>query len=255
MRVNMAEAFQARGIYPYNVTSLDPTALLWERLEPKELPPLPIHTMGIMQWVLGEAANFSRRVLSQESSHEPSRQEREIDLQDAGAALDDDSAQEGPDFSLIREELYNYVMQPGVAIRLGLDPSPERPIRVHGFHPVFRVNPYGQLLVELITQFVQKDDAVQEDFQTYGGVPFRGGATLIAAADGSPRYVISKPLVSASLSRERQREAKERLEQQKAFVADCDRRDSQLAWADSRYYRNRIALNMNFSAIHSEIIR
>jgi hypothetical protein len=61
--------------------------------------------------------------------------------------------------------------------------------------------------------------------------------------------------VSGSLSKEKQREAKERLEQQRAFVADCDRRDSQLAWADSKYYRNRIALNMNFSAIHSEIIR
>ena len=149
--------------------------------------------------------------------------------------------------------MHNYVRRPGVAVRLGLDPG--RPIRVHGFHPVFRVNPYGQLLVELVAQFVQKDEAVESDVAAYGGVPFRGGTTLIAAGDGTARYVISKPLVSSNLSKEKQREARERLAQQKAFVADCDKRDSQLAWADSKYYRNRIALNMNFSAIHSEIIR
>jgi hypothetical protein len=254
MRVNMAEAFQARGIYPHNVTSLDTTALLCEQLEPGDVPKLPINTMGIMQWVVQGAADFSSRVISREEfAHEPSRQEREKDLEAGEGALEDEEQQEGPDFSQISEVLHNYVMQHGVAGRLGLDPG--RPIRVHGFHPVFRINPYGQLLVELVAQFVQKDDRIKDDFETYGGVPFRGGTTLIASGDGTARYVIAKPLASSKLSRERQIEAKERLEQQRAFVADCDRRDSQLAWADSKYYRNRIALNMNFSAIHSEIIR
>ena len=253
MRVTMAEAFQARGIYPYNVTSLDPTALLCERLEPGEVPRLPVDSMNILKWVAEGAQDFSRRVISPEFTHEPSRREREKDLSQGEAAMVEEAEQEGPDFQLIREELHNYVRQPGVAVRLGLDPG--RPIRVHGFHPVFRVNPYGQLLVELVAQFVQKDEAVESDVAAYGGVPFRGGTTLIAAGDGTARYVISKPLASSNLSKEKQREARERLAQQKAFVADCDKRDSQLAWADSKYYRNRIALNMNFSAIHSEIIR
>ena len=253
MRVTMAEAFQARGIYPYNATSLDPTALLCERVEPHELPVLPINEMGIMQWVLEGAQDFSRRVLTKDFSHEPSMADREKELRQGDVSPDEEEPQEGPNFERIRAELTRYVNKPGVAVRLGLDPN--CPIRVHGFHPVFRVNPNGQLLVELVAQFVQKDETLEKDFDTYGGVPFRGGTTLIAAGDGTARYVISKPLVSSRLSREKQREAKERLDQQKAFVADCDRRDSQLAWADDSYYKKRIAMTMNFSAIHSEIIR
>jgi hypothetical protein len=257
IRVNMAEAFQARGVYPYNVTSLDPTALLWGCAEAEKLPPLPCDDPLVMRWILNAAADFSRRVSTPESSqgfgHEPSARERERDLRLSETAIEDESSQEGSNFAQVAQVLKNYVYQPGVAVKLGLDPVCS--IHVHGFHPIFRVSPSGQLLIELVVQFMQRDKSVKEDFETYGGVPFRGGTTLIAGGDGTPRYVITKPLASPRLSAEKQREAKERLEQQKAFVEDCDRRDSQLAWADSAYYRNRIALNMNFSAIHSEIIR
>jgi hypothetical protein len=252
-RAAMIEAFRARGIYPRNVTSLSDDALLCERAEPgDELPPLPVNRLHTMQWLLEGAHEFSSRT-PDEPSPEPTPREREMSLSEDGPDSSD-GTQDGADLKdAIRQDLSRYVRDRRVAIKLGLDPR--RPIRVQGFHPVFRVAPHGELVVELVAQFMQKDETRERDYDKYGGVPFRAGTTVIASADGAIRYVISKPLASPELSKERQREAEERLAQQEAFAADCDRRDSQLAWADAKYYKNRISLTMNFSALHSEVIR
>jgi hypothetical protein len=139
------------------------------------------------------------------------------------------------------------------AVKLHLDP--DRPIAVLGFHPVFRVAPRGQLLVEMVMQFAQRDEMFEKDVERSGGLPLRGGTTVIAAANGDVRYVIAKPLESKRISAAKQREARLRREQQEAFVASCDSRDARLVWSDERYHRRRSALRMNFKAIHSEIPR
>ena len=87
------------------------------------------------------------------------------------------------------------------------------------------------------------------------GLPLRGGTTVIAAANGDVRYVIAKPLESKRIGAAKQREARQRRQQQEDFVHRCDTRDARLAWCDDKYFRKRIALGMNFKAIHSEIIR
>jgi hypothetical protein len=133
-----------------------------------------------------------------------------------------------------------------------LDLDPNRKIHVLGFHPVFRVAPHGQLLVEMVAQFAQQESSNKEEF---GGIPFRGGTTVIASAEGEVRYVISKPLPSSSISDAKKREADRRLEKQRSFVDECDRSDPNLAWADDGYQRNRIAGKIKFSAIHRGIIR
>jgi hypothetical protein len=260
-RAAMIEAFRARGIYPYNVTSLAEEALLWEKfnddgLNDKDLSKLPVNTLHMTQWLLEGAYDFSRRVLPPDESYEPTEQERDREMVEEEEA-DPDVKQEGRGTDRkqeeIRSDLDKYVRRPGIADKLGLDP--DLPIRVQGFHPVFRVAPHGQLIIELVVQFVQKDKTRDKDFEKYGGVPLRGGTTVIAKADGTISYVISKPLESQAISETKRREAKERRERQEAFTADCDRRDSRLAWADDKYFNKRVAMTMSFAALHSEIIR
>ena len=254
-RAAMVESFRARGVYPYNATSLAEEALLWERSEKGDLPPLPVDKQHTLRWLLEGAYDFSRRVLPKESSYDPPPVQKEREVMDQDEA-NGDVEQEETGLELqqaIRSDLDRYVRGQGVAAKLGLNPN--LPIKVHGFHPVFRVAPHGQLMVELVAQFTQVDRASHQDSEKYGGVPLRGGTTVIASADGTVRYVISKPLESGQISEAKQREAKERRERQEAFTIDCDRRDSRLAWADDKYYNKRVALSMSFAALHSEIIR
>jgi hypothetical protein len=135
------------------------------------------------------------------------------------------------------------------AAKLHLDP--DRKISVLGFHPVFRVAPRGQLLVEMVVQFAQRDETFEKDVERSGGLPLRGGTTVIAAANGDVRYVIAKPLESKKGGGAKRREAKARRQRQEEFVNEADSRDARLAWSDDKYYRKRVALSLNFNAIHS----
>lgn len=244
-RAAMIEAFRARGIYPQNVISLAEDSL---RLEGPDgsLPPLQIDDK-IGQLLMRGALDFSRSSNVSSKYATPRYLEFEMDLQIA----EDESGSANRKVALgreFRETLKTYANQNAAA--LGLDPH--RPIRIIGFHPAFRVAPRGQLLVELVAQFMQKDDG---DKAGFGGVPLRSGTTLIASADGHVRYVIAKPLPHASISNTFRRDADARLARQKQFIADCDALDANLAWADEKYDKARIKNSMNLAAIHSGIIR
>ena len=142
------------------------------------------------------------------------------------------------------------------AVALDLDTDPKRPINVEGFHPVFRVNPRGQLLVELVVQFTQVAQGFKEKYDISGGLNLRGGTTVIASANGEVRYVISKPLESEALSSEKpekNEQAKRRRERQEAFVRELDKMDINLTWNGNSYYRNRIEKSFNFKAVHGTI--
>jgi hypothetical protein len=122
---------------------------------------------------------------------------------------------------------------------LGLDPRFE--IDVQGFHTVFRVSPGGQLIVELVAQFVQEDGSGRDD-PAFGGVKVLGGSTVIASADGRVRYVVSKPLCEARRSRQRE------------FVGLCDQEDPMLAWGDDDYEPRRLKAR-TFARLHRAIRR
>jgi len=244
-RAAMIEAFRARGIYPQNVTSLAEDSL---RLEGPEAPLPSLDIDGKLGQLLMRGALEFSRGFKADSSFSASEQ---ADFTMASQAELVDADQEEPEADLsaeFRGLLANYARQNAAA--LGLDP--QRPIGIAGFHPAFRVAPRGQLLVELIAQFTQKDDTQKDAF---GGVPLRGGTTLIASADGEVRYVIAKPLPHASISATFKRDAEARLERQKQFVTDSDNLDAKLAWAGVDYPKTRIKNAMNFAAIHSGIVR
>jgi hypothetical protein len=132
---------------------------------------------------------------------------------------------------------------------LGL--HPKLPVQVGGFHNVFRVAPNGQLLIELVTQFVQTDGKDQTE---RGGIPMRGGTTIIADSNGRVRYAICKPLPSpTTLSASRQAEAERRAEEYKGYVTRFDMRDPWIAWGEKDYMSKRMKLRTNLRSVHEGI--
>jgi hypothetical protein len=234
-RAAMIEAFRTRGVFPLNVTSLAEDSLLWEPA-PSSLKKLPVE---VRRQIMLEA-QFFKPLSSSRTGESP-------ETPDSLAA--DASSNEAQHREFV-QKLKDYANANPVA--LGLDPDVKtHPIQVQGFHSVFRVASNRQLLVELVAQFTQTDVSQQDHF---GGVPFRGGTTLVAASNGQVRYIISKPLPranpSAALPETKRKEAKLRLEMQRAFRDSSDRDDSYLAWSDERYQRRRIARTMNFQLTH-----
>lgn len=218
----MIEAFRKRGIFPEDVRSLALESLLLPEAD-ETLPSFPVSLLGSLAIAAGSytAGGLRRRTtteLSFESQYRVTLEEEEEF---------DDSKQE------IAIQLHQYAQ--ANAQHLGLDPA--RAVQVLGFHPVFRVGPDGQLAIELVAQFAQQDDSEKDQL---GGIPHRGGTTVVAAADGSVRYVIAKPLASAPVSDSMKRQAEARLERQKAFIADCDWHDPRITWKDEGYMKTRM---------------
>jgi hypothetical protein len=204
LRAAMVESFRLRGIYPDGVTSLAEEALLWPKSEGLALPLEP----------------YQERLAENAKAYD--RWGATGTVADSGmgkwAAKLDNWANEH-------------------AAELGLDAGGQK-IHVLGFHTLFRVSPDGQLAIELVAQFDQLDPRTNED-PDYGGVPFRGGATVIGGADGVVRYVISKPM------------SDERRKRQKEYVADLDQTDFALTWTDDdKYESSRMRARTSFAALH-----
>lgn len=261
LRASMIEAFRARGIYPDGVASLAEESLLWESFEPGELPPLPIiddvqadvapdqaDTEDKKEEKKSLSAYWLREILENayEFSPLPMSEKRAEPWLKRPAA--DGSAPKNANEAVIHV-LHGYATRN--AAKLYLDP--ERKISVRGFHPVFRINQRGQLLVEMIAQFTQHIPDYDKDWAISGGLNYRGGTTVIAAANGDIRYVIAKPLPFVKKNGKRDKEALRRKERQEAFVRELDEVDTNLTWRDKSYMRTRIEKQLNFKAIHSTI--
>ena len=206
LRASMIEAFRLRGIYPDGALSLAEDSLLW-RAPDAALEKIPFEPFE--QRLAENARSFDRWgkiVVDDESAK---------DLRKAAAMLVWWARKNAEPLGLI---------------------SGHR-IELLGYHTVFRVAPNGELLVELVAQFEQKEKASRND-PAYGGVPFRGGTTVIAGVDGVVRYVIPKPM------------SDQRRANQKKYVTQLDATDVALAWCDDDYEATRMRARTNFAALH-----
>jgi hypothetical protein len=233
------EAFRLRGIYPEGVVSLAEDSLLWSRPE-QLIASLPEGAVGAI--LRRQAQTFRRRHPMLEVAGEGEETQRERASNKYEAASDTDSRRVGA------KALHAWARANSEA----LDLDPELTIAVESFHSTFRVAPDGQLQVEIVAQFRQADEAERD---ALGGLPFRGGTTVIAAADGSVRYLIAKPLASRALKdSEKARLAVDRLEQQREYVAISDRDDAFFPWSDEKYASKRMS-RKDFRALHMTIPR
>lgn len=246
LRGAVIDAFARRGIYPRNVRSLAEESLLWN-LAPGHAPvgpqddsspdaapdPCIPERLDIDPTLL---LTVLRRAASQISSvpytHRPV------------AAYDGAGFGERESHARIARFLHAYAKRNAYA--LSLDPA--RRIHVHGFHPVFRISNRGRLLIELVVQFLQADYST---VGRYGGIPLRGGCTVIARTGGAVRYVITKPLPSPDLLPEEYERGRERAQRFGAFVEACDRTDPGMTYYGDADHRRRMRLRMDLRSLHA----
>jgi hypothetical protein len=233
----MIEAFRLRGIFPAGVGSLAEESLLWENVE-NRLPPLDSGAASLIGKAFVKAMQAFDTTWERTSSSASADDPTEFSSADAGEnfAVDVDH-----DLAL---ELHEYAVTNAAA--LGLSLASDRKIQVRGFHPVFRVAPNGRLLIELVAQFAQVDNSTKDGL---GGVPFRGGCTLVASSDGRCRYLISKPMIDSADPRSADL-ARARFARQAAFVQACDLRDPMTPYRAAASQANRMRELMNFANLH-----
>jgi hypothetical protein len=235
-RSAMIEAFRLRGIYPDGVTSLAEESLLWDSAEQK-LPPLNGNVLELLQQVFFTAVQ-SFDSSWQEPTYQPS----------ADQASQYMTIEEGEEIELdvneaLAKALHAYATQNAAMLGLDSDAS----IQVRGFHSVFRVAPNGRLLIELVIQFAQVDHRVKEEL---GGIPFRGGCTLIASSNGEFRYLICKPMRKASGDVKRAEMGEARFRRQQNYLHMCDMQNALTPYFTKREYGQRMLELMNLASLH-----
>jgi len=144
MRAAIIEAFRCRGVYPENVISLAEESLLWEPAEALEYFPVA-HLANLM---LEGAQQYSRSTGRQVLTTTTTDEERDRDITGEQFTLSD-MAREQAQTELgddVATNLGHWASRNASGIGL----NPDLPIAVLGFHPVFRVSPKGQLLVEMV---------------------------------------------------------------------------------------------------------
>lgn len=232
----MIEAFRLRGIYPVGVGSLAEESLLWDNVESK-LPPLNSGATSL----IGKA--FIQAVRSFDSTWEAEKSKPEPDphtefkFSEAGEDYEVDVNRE------LAMELHAYAADNAEALGL----SRKFKIQVRGFHPVFRVAPNGRLLIEVVAQFAQVDSTLTDRL---GGIPFRGGCTLVASSDGRCRYLISKPMLDAASDTRRNEMAKARLARQESYLESCDLQNPMTPYYADGGAGQRMVELMNFANLH-----
>ncbi len=240
LREAMIEAFRLRGIYPVGVSSLAEESLLWPTA-PAPLPPVGTQVVNLLQDVFFQAIKSfdTGGWVSQTSftSPEALSSSSQYLAEDQGEEVQVDLKEE------FAEQLSKYAVKN--AEMLGFETETARKIQVRGFHPVFRVAPNGRLLIELVAQFAQQDASKRHEL---GGVPFRGGTTIIASAEGVVRYVIMKPF-NRSGGSEIAQHAESRFLRQQRFVALADAMNARTPYMSQAEYSNRISALADFSAV------
>ncbi|HYU41889.1 MAG TPA: hypothetical protein VEQ84_07040 [Vicinamibacteria bacterium] len=236
-RAAMIEAFRLRNIFPDGVGSLAEESLVWDAAPPR-LKKLDMETADMLRELFMGAATFSfeddpsenvEQAQNRFQEHFSGRRNDELPSDDGTGEVDAEMASALGDWA--KENSADLGLQAGV------------PIQTRGFHPAFRVAPNGKLLIELVAQFVQTDKSRKEDL---GGLPVRGGTTIVAAADGRIRYVIKKPLPAPGASPD----TEPRLARQLAYVELADSLDARTNYYGGDDFKNRMNLRMRLGKLH-----
>jgi hypothetical protein len=227
LRAAMIDAFRSRGIFPESIASLAEESLVWQDA-PKDTPNLPR--------IAGEIAHASA-AFSQDPLESTQNQQNEKNWGSVSTSEEWEQNQK------LWGSLHEYAKK--YADKLGL--NPEREIRVRGFHPSFRIGPRGRLITEAIVQFTQQDENLLDQL---GGIPFRGGTTIVATTDGRVQHVIAKPLPSDRIEASAKRGAQLRLERQREYLAKSDLTDPLLAYGNESYLKQRAKFRMSFAFLH-----
>jgi hypothetical protein len=225
-RDSMIHAFRNRRIFADGVASAAEESLLWPTA-PAATPPLPVNSeASLTNFLVRSATNFGRAPVSRSS--QPSEEFAD--------------SLEGSEVAGLNRSVAGALHKYASSYRVDLMLRPDLDIQVQGFHTVFRVAPSGQLLIELVAQFLQTDKSRTAEF---GGIPLRGGTTVVASADGTIRYVIPKPLLPGSP------ELEARLTRQRTYLSIADALDPESTYESDDDYADRARRRADLSRLHA----
>lgn len=215
-RVSFIDAFRVRGIYAPAVSSLAEEALRLERpqeLEHASIPPDLVTEVLASQFDIYDGSERKRR--------------------ESSGYL----------------QLHDFAMTHAAALQL--DPTLPDNLQLAGFHPSFHLDENGQLLVELVAQWIQTPPEGDARRLEIGGVVLSAGTTAVFASDGSVRYIAARPLPGPHLTYETHRAvAAQRVEEFQRYTGALDERDALQPWTDETYYAERMRRRAKFSAAH-----
>jgi hypothetical protein len=217
LRTNLIEGFRKRGIYPQGVGSLGEDSLPWPECEGvPDLPPNLVHAM-----LLQTAVDF----LPTRGAGQPT----------VGPTMSTEAR---------ARALGGWARQNVQALGL----SAELPVQVDGFHAVFRVGAGGAPRADIIARFVQS--LPRRDQRSVGGrlggVPLRGGSTVVADATGRVRFVVTRPVPTLDRRDGAGEPGALRMRDIEDFVATFDGYDAMGPWLDRA---ERIPQTLNFARI------
>lgn len=238
-RAALIEGFRRRGIYPTGVTSLAEQSLRWPAAE--NIPDLQDELGQLLPQLLKiEADRFTQR------STDPRVDRPSIEHFESMEEIEETDHPAQSVYERLRAALVRYGTNNAAALYLRSDLK----IFVAGFNAVFRTATNGRLLIELVAQFVQTDPKGEVD-ALLGGVPVKGGTTIIVGVDGTVRYAIAKPLPGPHLPGTMGQEAIQRVENQRQFVAALDARDPYVPYMSKKQFDNRMRARMALKSLHS----
>jgi len=249
-RAALIEAFRVRGVYASQVASLAEESLLWEDASP-DFPPIEdIDSTVLLREFVTAATRVSRerpRRAESSLSGRKSKYDDESDASETPVDSVDSNTTNTVSATTSNRKIFQELQRYAVTYRRQLSLQDGLPIQVAGFHTSFRVAPSGQLLIEFVVEFVQTQ---RSDEDSLGGLPLRGGTTVVAAANGTVRYVIAKPLPHPGLDPAAQAAATARIERQKRYVQLCDATDLSEAYGLGGNPRERMLRRMNLRSLH-----
>ena len=230
------EAFRLRGIYPDAVDLLAEESLVWAGAERD----LPAFDGSII------ASLIANHLVPQPPGHE--KDEWFVAAEEPDSPTPQRPA--GKVKQLAAKGLLKYANAHRSA--LGLAPDPSIRVNVQGFHPAFRSGSNGRVQVDIVAQLVQTiqpDASVKADL---GGLPVRGGTTIVLSDAGVVRYLVTKPIpINDSLATTPA--VGRSVSAMRDFVTADDEADDTLIWRGDRYRQSRATERGRLAALHRSL--
>jgi len=227
-RAAVIDAFRRRGVIPAGIRSLAEESVLLQEVEiTARLPEQVLQTLSVAAQFVGRPVNIDTTDFESRSDQYQLSPERMEESEEAMT----DVAKAVHEFAKTNRG------------QLGL--HPDHKIQVAGFHPVLRVAPDGQPLIEIVIQLVQTDRLYVGEL---GGLPLRGGVTLVVRANGRIRYCIAKPLPEQG--QDEKSPGNRRLKATRDHMAALDLRDPRMVSADDAYLGQRMTARSKLQAVH-----
>jgi len=244
-RAALIEGFRQRGIYPAGVGSLAEETLRWQPA-PESIPAIGDRMTTLLPQLLQmEAARFSQASTDPRMTERRKKNSSFASVSSAESIDEEDGIDTTNLWSDMRSALAEWASQNHAALYLRGD----RPPHIAGLNAVFRTAPSGALLIELVAQLVETDTRSETD-PAYGGIPVRGGFTIVVGVDGVVRYVIGKPLPGAHLPAHEMAHATARVARQADFVAQLDLVDPMTPYRSEADYPKRMLARKSLCTLH-----